>query len=343
MKVLSLLIILTHYPFHLFAQADNDSIHCPLPPFHPTKIVWADIPKTKMVGGKLFHYAEPRYVYGDKFVDGDKPGDWFIYERPKGIFTYYNDSTRAPYKIEFYSDTLLIKTLYVNKINPYTKARYPALANWTFSESEFGIDGTSDSEKPISEIATSAFTAVRVRESDQNYVTIDFEFIGETAGIVKVEHTFILYDNNGTEKGRFENIKNLISDPVFTHRGRYMSYKINYGESNQQKLIIKDVISDTLIFDSDWKYKDYDIGEPNILSKDPNSVSPYTDGDSCYIMLDVKNHKIADNCDVTPLYIDIENRRIYRSCNSTSEWGISKFPQKHYQNIRENIKNGTKF
>jgi len=70
--------------------------------------VVTDIPKTKVVGGRLFNYVEPRYEYRDE------PGQWYIFERPKGIFTYwykegqYDGNRIGAFKIDFYSDTILI-------------------------------------------------------------------------------------------------------------------------------------------------------------------------------------------------------------------------------------------
>src|SRR6187401_733383 len=121
--------------------------------------VVTDIPKTKVVGGRLFNYVETSYEYRDE------PGQWYIFERPKGIFTYwykegqYDGNRIGAFKIDFYSDTILIKSIDLASLNPYTKSRYPNLSSKIFESTG---DSHSNFPRPvgkvISEYARKAYT-----------------------------------------------------------------------------------------------------------------------------------------------------------------------------------------
>ena len=201
--------------------------------------------------------------------------------------------------------------------------------------------------KVISEYARKAYTYSNIRESDQNYIIVDFVFMGydQNNGFINQEHTFIVFDNFGTEIARIEHIENFISDPVITHRGRYFTYLINNDTENLNRLIVLDLISKKELFNSDKDEPRFTFGEPRTLSKDQNSVAPYIDTDSCYVMLEVhrKGPDIMSQCDIIPFYLDIENRINYFGCCAKLDWGKWNFPSQHYKIIEQSSANSKKF
>ena len=147
-----------------------------LPPFTPTVIAYKDIPKSKVVAGRTYHYQEPRYVYEDP------SRKWYIMERPKGIFTYWHNQVghcldNTAYQVDFYSDDALLKSVDLKSLNPYTKEKYPTITGYGCND-DFGERINSNFIPPegkfVSDFAPKSYTFVQVWDSDQNYILVDY-------------------------------------------------------------------------------------------------------------------------------------------------------------------------
>jgi hypothetical protein len=317
--------------------------------FTPPIIDYSSLPKTKLVGNRIFNYVESLYTFNHInpiFEYEDKSKRWYIVESPIGIFTYrYHDNLKGlegkAFKIDFYDENVFIKTIDLKSTNPYLTSKFNALINEGIEinlAEEIPISDTNiQYNKRITDYGFKAFTYTDVWESEKNYVVINHAYIAidSLKRYIGEEHTLIIMDNKGSEIAKVENLPNGISYPTPVYRGKYLSYISNNYIENNNKLIILDLANNSKIFDSDIINKKLQYTAINTLDINEHNQQPYLSNDSCYILASVNPSKIdaLNKCEVIPLYIDIQNKMVYFGCFEGAEWTKFTFPKGHYEII----------
>lgn len=201
--------------------------------------------------------------------------------------------------------------------------------------------------RPATAFATRAYTWITAWESDQNYVIIDYQFISVDSldNYLDEEHTFIVYDQRGKEFTRLSHIMNLVTNPVITHRGKYLSYIQRNDEDNGNHVIVYDLVFHDEVWNSRYTNKNLQFGSIQTLSKNQHATAPYIDRDSAYLMFSVTklNSNIDGICQAYPFYVDIDAHMIYTGCYTNEVWGKMDFPGAHYGILEENRKYGIRF
>lgn len=176
--------------------------------------------------------GEYRYISEDESIQIDQPWDGVLIHQ-----TLENGDE----KIEFYDKNHnLLKTIDLDKLNPYTVDKYPLLSSTRgFSGGvESILKHVMDNPNPKQEVSeyrkdTEVFAQdnyFRNIKNTNKHLVVKFDLIKMYTDIlVGWECTFVVLDSFGNETGRLENIKYDCAYPIVTKDGKYLGF--TYGST----------------------------------------------------------------------------------------------------------------
>jgi hypothetical protein len=169
------------------------------------------------------HY---RYISEDESIQIDQPWDGIL---------IYNFISLGTWKIEFYDkDRVLKKTIDMESLNPYTKAKYPKMSEkiGLWGEDEF-FNGIMDKKDKVFEITEYRRSMYIIPQDDyfrdirntNKHIVLHYNLIPMNANtIVGWESTLIILDSIGKEISRLEGLKYDCKDIVVSTDGKYLGF-----------------------------------------------------------------------------------------------------------------------
>ena len=175
--------------------------------------------------------GEYRYISEDESIQIDQPWDGVLIHQ-----TLENGDE----KIEFYDKNHnLLKTIDLDKLNPYTVDKYPLLSSTRgFSGGvESILKHVMDNPNPKQEVSeyrkdTEVFSQdnyFRNIKNTNKHLVVKFDLIKMYSDLVGWECTFVVFDSLGNETGRLENVKYDCAYPEVTLDGKYLGF--TYGNT----------------------------------------------------------------------------------------------------------------